>query len=93
MIIYVCAECMPTNLDSFDGPADERECIVCGCAKVCREVNPADAIRTLLGPPPKVSSGEPPKGSTTPPAAPPIAPLTPPGLPPLPTPPPAQVGQ
>ena len=84
MIIHVCAECMPANLDSFDGPADERECIVCGCAKICREVNPADAIRTLLGPVKKPSSGEPPASPTSPPAAPPLAPPAPGGLPPLP---------
>lgn len=46
MIVYVCDECMPKDLDSFDGPEDERECIACGCAKLCREVDVKDAIRT-----------------------------------------------
>lgn len=77
MIVYVCAECMPTNLPSFDGPQDHRECECCRKAEICREVSPGDAIRVLLG-----------KPSDTEPAPAPAAPAAPPPrLPPLPAPP------
>lgn len=72
MIVHVCSECLPEALASFDGPADERECIVCGCAKICREVNPADAIRGML-----------PTAHPSPATPPAPAPAAPPGLPPL----------
>lgn len=77
MIVHVCSECLPEALCSFDGPEDERECIVCGCARICREVNPADAIRVMLPSQPAT-----PAASSAPPPAPPgLPPLTPPAPP------------
>lgn len=92
MIVHVCSECLPEVLPSFDGPEDHRECIVCGKAELCRDVNPADAIRVLLGPPPKAAGGGAPP-SPPPPGAPPLTPLPPPAPPVIPAPPGAMVSQ
>lgn len=82
MIIYVCAECMPSNLPSFDGPEDPRECECCRRAEVCREVSPGDAIRVLLGKPSDTDPAPPaPAPSVSPPPLPPLPGF--PGLPPL----------
>lgn len=82
MIVYVCAECMPANLPSFDGPADERECECCRRAEICREVSPGDAIRVLQGRPSDTDRA--PASPSAPPVLPPMP--APPALPPLPSP-------
>jgi hypothetical protein len=46
MLVFVCQDCMPAALDSFDGPEDERECICCLQHKVCREADVSDIVRT-----------------------------------------------
>jgi hypothetical protein len=55
MLVFVCPDCMPAALDSFDGPEDERECICCLQHKVCRSVDVSDAVRTAARVPVKGS--------------------------------------
>lgn len=86
-MIYLCEACLP-SVDHFVGPNEPRECVCCGRADMCVEVDPKDLVLTLRhaqDPPLHLEALTSPSKAAPDPGVPPLVIPLPPAIPKIPT--------